>query len=368
MAENYGNLTAMSNNNLTTFSISYKRWQHWNWIVPVTVNSVFIVMTLWILFSLIYYGNKSKKWVTRKEINFEKLNAGSILMAAVLCAVMALLRFIASQFIFNIGFSETKNNQCKMVADASIILFCLAAFAVHIYLWVRQTVFYTNRMLNTDFSKALRFFSYLSIILIFLGGLGVILINTIPTNYMSTLKGCVYVPLDSTSSAVLVIVCSVVLLFGQIMLVGLLIYPLHMHNKQKRRLTLCGVTNRLSKKDDQQNARRKTQNQSIKHRSGTNKKINMILGRTVCFSIIIVVSNLVLLVVSTYGFTESDNRNISTMLSDLITFGNLTFVVCSIESWKKIVRLTPPRYSFTFTQSTFPSRRVTALNVANEPD
>ena len=135
-------------------------------------------------------------WVLRRVRNFEKLNAGFILIAAVLCAVMALLRFIASQFIFNIGFSKTENNQCKMVADASVTLFCLATLAALIYLWVRQIVFYTNHMLNTDFSKALRFFSYLSIILIFLGGLGVILVNTIPTKYMSTLKGCVYVPLD----------------------------------------------------------------------------------------------------------------------------------------------------------------------------
>ena len=357
MTKNSSNLTVISNNNTTTSSTPYIPWQHWNWIVPVTVNSIFILMTLWILISLIHYGNKSKKWVTTKEKNVEKLNAGFILMAAVFCGIMSFLRFIASQFVFNIGFFGTKNNQCKMVVDASIILFCLANFAVHNYLWVRQLVFYTNRMLNTDFSKALRFFSYLSIILIFLGGLGVILVNTISVKYIPTLKGCAYIPLDSTSTAILVIVCLVVLLSGETMLVGLLIYPLHKHSKQKGWLALCGITNCFLQKVDQQNARQNTQNQSMTYRSATKKKINVILRRTVCFSIIIVVSNLVLLFISTYGFTENDNRNISTMLADFITFGNLAFVVSSIESWQKIVCFTPPRYTFISRQSTVLSMR-----------
>ena len=352
-----------SNNSVsvTNAPISYIRWQHWNWIVPEIVNSIFILMTIWILFLLIYYGNKSKKWVNKKTKNFEKLNAGYILMAAVLCAVMALLRFIVSQLVFNIEFSESENNLCKRVSNASIIIFCLNFFAVYIYLWIRQIIFYENNMLNTDFSKSLRFFSYLSIILIFFGGLGAIFVNTIPTNYVSTLKGCVYVPLDPTFSAILVIVSSFVLLSGQIVLVALLIYPLHKHSKQKGCLTLCGITKCSSKMDNQQNACKKYQNDFLTVHCRTNRKINMILRRTVCFSIIIVVSNLVLLLVSTYGFRESDDRNISTMLYDIITFANLAFVMTSIGGWKNIVRLTPPTYSVIVIQSTPRSPRAIDL-------
>ena len=280
----------------------------------------------------------------RKKKNFEKFNAGFILMAAVLCAATALLRFISSQFVFNIGFSVTENNQCKMVFDAAAILFCLANLAVFIYLWVRQLVFYTNRMFNIDFNKGLRFFSYLSIILISFGGLGVVFVNTIPINYMSTLRGCMYVPLDSTSSAITVIVSLLVLFSGQIMLVGLLIYPLHKHSKQKGCLALCGLINCLSQKDDQQNAGHITPNQSIAHRSRTNKKINIILRRTVCYSIIIIVSNLLLLPATIY---ELIGTNVYAMLYDAVTFANLAFVVSSIGGWKKIVCLTPPTYSAT---------------------
>ena len=120
------------------------------------------------------------------------------------------------------------------------------------------------------------------------------------------------------------------------MLVGLLIYPLRKHNKEKGRLTLRKLTNRPSEKDVKQNARRKTQNQPITHRSGTNQKINMILRRTVCFSITVVVGNMVSLVVSTYGFTE---RRIYIMLYVVVTFANLAFVVSSMGGWRRIVCL-----------------------------
>ena len=328
----------MNSNNLTTSTTPYVRWQYWDWILSVTVNSIFIPMTVWILFSLIYYGNKSKMWVTRKKKNFEKLNAGYILMAAVLCAATALLRFIASQLVFNIGFSHGEDIKCKIVFDALIISFCFAIFSVHIYFWMRQIVFYTNRMLNIDFSKGLRFFSYVSIILILLGELGVILVSTIPTKYMSTLEGCVYFPINLTFSAIIVIVNSLVLLLGQIILVGLLIYPLRKQWKQKGYLKICGIANCFSQRGDQQNSRRKTPN----HRSVRNKKITLILSRTVYFSIVIVISHLVLLVVSTYGFT---GRNISTMLYDVETFANLAFVVTSIGDWQKIIRLESSTYS-----------------------
>ena len=344
MTINYENLTIMNNNNLTTVPTPYIRWQHWNWILPETVNVIFILMTLWILFSLIYYGNKSKKWVTKNKKNFEKLNTGFILMAAVLCAVTALFRLVSTQFVFNIGFSVTENKQCKIVFDASAISFCLACLSVFIYLWVRQLVFYTNRMLNIDFSKGLRFFSYLSIILISLNGLGSILANTIPIKVMSTLKGCVFIPLDSTTSAIAVMVGSLGMLFGQSILIGLLVYPLHKHSKQKGCLALCGIINWASQKNDQQNAHQITPSQSIRNRSGTNKKINMILRRSACHYIIIVVSTMAVHHATIYGRLET---NIFTMLFDVVTFANLAFVVSSIGGWKKIVCLTPPKYSIT---------------------
>ena len=342
MTVNYDNLTTMNSNNLTT--ASYIRWQHWNWILPETVNIISILITLWILFSLIYYGNKSKMWVTKNKKNFEKLNTGFILMAAVLCAVMALFRFISSQFVFNIGFSVTENKHCKIVFDASSVSFCLACWAVFIYLWVRQLVFYTNRMLNIDFSKGLRFFSYLSIILISLHGLGSILANTIPIKGMSTLKGCVFIPLDSTTSAIAVMLGSLGMLFGQIILVGLLIYPLHKHNNQKGCLALCGIINWTSQKDNQQNAHQITPSQSIRNRSGTNKKIHMILRLSACHCIIIVVGTMAVHYATIYGRLET---NIFSMLFDVVTFANLAFVVISIGGWKKIVCLTPPTYSIT---------------------
>ena len=327
----------------------YVRWQHWNWIVPEIVNSIFILMTLWIITSLIYYGNKSKKWVTTKERNSEKLNAGYILMAAVLCAVTALLRFTASQFVFNIGFSYGEDEKCKIAENAAITTFCLATFCVYIYLWIRQIVFYTNRMLYTEFSKGVRFFSCLSIILIFLGGLGAMFINTIPTKYQSTSMGCVYVSLDSFLTIVSVIVSSLVLLAGQITLVSLLFYPLHrLGNKNG---CLKQISHSYSKKK-QSSVHMKNCNKIQTHHAQSVRKIRKILRKTVIFSVIIVSSDIASYLVSAYAFSRHDNRRIPTMLYDIGAFANLVFVFTSIENWKRIARFAPPVYSASFSLNT----------------
>lgn len=363
MTEMYSNVTIIDNIITENNTIQFVRWQHWSWIVPEVLNIIFTVLTIWILYSLVHYGNKSKKWVLKKERNFEKLNAGLVLMAAVLCAVMALLRFMVSQLAFNIGFSYGEDEQCEIVSDASIVIFCLALFAVYIYLWVRQSVFYTNHMLNTEFSKCLRFFSYLSILLIFLGGLGAIFVNTIPTNYHSSPMGCVYEALDSTLTTVLVLVSALVFLIGQIILVGLLIHPLRKHSKQKGCLTLCGLERRRSSNTAEPlNGKKGGKDESQHHRSkGSRSKINRILRRTVFFSVIIVVSNVAFLVVSTYAFNDHDNRRIPTMLYDISTFASLVFVVSSIGGWTSIMKLTPPVYSVSFVRTTPRSSRVDQL-------
>lgn len=340
------NLNSSSQNITSPFI----RWQHWNWIVPEVVNSIFILLTIWIFFSLIHYGNKSKKWATRANKNFEKLNAGFVLMAAVFCAVTALFRFIVSQVALNLTHSYNENSKCKMISNVLVVAYCLATFSVYVYLWVRQSVFYTNRMLSTNFSKSLRFFSYLSIVLIFLGGLGAIFFNTLPSNYHSTPVGCAYIPEDSTLTATMVIVSTMVTVLGQIILVGLVVYPLLKHSNERGCLAMCGLSNCY--KRNQQSEFSQKKNKIHHHHAQSNKKIHKILRKTVIFSIIIVISDIIFLVVTTYALTGQNNRRISTMLYDIATFANLLFVVSSIGHWKNILRMSPPVHSTSFSLNT----------------
>ena len=341
--------------NRTTNNVYY-RWLRLDWIIPEAVSVFLILMTVWIFISLIFFGLKTKKWKKAMQNNFEKLSGGSVLSAAVVCAIVTLMRLIASQFIYNVGFSVSNNEVCEAVIDTGIVMYCTTVFSVYVFLWLRQSIFYTHSMLNTEYSKLLRFFSGLSIVFIFVGGLAALLINVIPINYPASAEGCSYQAVDSTFDAILVAVCGLVLLTGQITLVALFIYPLRKRSDQecfsctdncdvtrrvsyvKSQTDLPGVTDHL----DEHNNEKSRQN---KHKS----KINCIMRRSVVFAAIAIVTDLCFLVATTYALPHANHRRIPTILYDISAFLNLIFVVSSFICWKKI--LTSPIATLTTTQS-----------------
>ena len=210
----------------------YVRWKYWDWLLPEMVNALLILVTLWITVSLIHYGISAKKWRRGIQSNIEKLNAGWILACAVLCSFATLFRLINNQFVINIGFTSNHDSDfdCEIVSDSSVIIYGISVLTVYLFLWLRQSVFYSNRMLPTNYGKTLQFLSWLSIFLIVVGGLAAVLVNIIPSNYKASVIGCMYEPLDSSYDAMLFGVSAGALLTGQITLVGLLIYPLHKHH------------------------------------------------------------------------------------------------------------------------------------------
>jgi len=340
--------------NLNT-TVVYLRWQKLDWIIPEVINAFLILMTVWIFVSLIFFGMKTQKWKKAMQNNFEKLSGGSVVTAAIMCAVVTLLRLIASQFIFNVGFFESSNKACESVIDTGIVLYCATLFSVYVFLWLRQSIFYTNSMLNTEYSKLLRFFSGLSIVFIFIGGLTALLINVIPVNYPSSLEGCRYQAVDSTFDAILVVVCGGVLLTGQITLVALFIYPLQKRSDQQVCFSCadeCDIQRRISYSKSQTDLPGITDAMESNEKKRQNRhksKINCIMRRSVAFAVIAIITDLCFLVVTTFVLPQANHRRISTILYDVSAFLNLVFVVSSFICWKKI--LTSPILTLTTSQS-----------------
>ena len=334
--------------------VVFVRWQHLDWIIPEVINVTLIMLTSWILISLIFFGVKTKKWKQGRKNNFEKLSGGSVLTAAVICAVVTMCRLITSQFVNNVGYAEGQDEACEMAIDTGIIMYCMTLFSVYIFLWLRQSVFYTNSMLNTEFSKILRFFSWLSIGLIFLGGLSAVLINTVPVNYPSSIEGCIYEAVDSTFDAILVAVCVLVLLTGQITLVGLFVYPLQKRSNQECFSCAVEESENPHKKSEKSvpeaaSAVEQLNEQCEKSRQNRHKsKINRILRRSVVFAAIAIVTDVCFIIITTYAL-DTTHRRIPTTLYDVSACLNLIFVVSSFICWKKI--LTSPLQ----TLSTYPS-------------
>ena len=337
----------------------YVRWQQLDWIIPEVINALLILFTVWIFVSLIFFGLKTKKWKKVMHNNFEKLSGGSVLTAAVVCAVVTLIRLIISQFVINVGYSDAKDKLCEAMTDTGIVMYCTTVFSVYVFLWLRQSIFYTNSMLNTEYSKMLRFFSGLSILFIFLGGFTVVLINTIPVNYPSSIEGCSYKAVDSTFDAILVAVCVIVLLTGQVTLVALFVYPLRKRGDSEcfscANVECCDAPTKSDYQSKSQSdiptaTDQLEENSNEKARQNKHKmKINCIMRRSVIFAIIAIVTDVSFLGVSTYALPHLNHRRIPTIMYDVSAFLNLIFVVSSFICWKKI--LTSPISTLTTSQS-----------------
>ena len=334
-----------NNSNAVDNSTSYKHWKELDWILPEAFNIFLMLLTGWILWSLVYYGVKTKKWKTGHHTNSAKLSGGGVLTNAVLCAITTLLRLITSQFVYNIGYTingHELDEVCEKVLDLSTAMYCISIFFVYLYLWKRQNVFYTNSMLQINFNLMLRIFSWLSIVFVVLGALAAILVGTIPKNYHSSVSGCTYNVTNESNLNAIIGASVTALLFGQVILVGLFIHPLIKHKKQskKHRSTKAKCVDIASSNPGEQPSQ--SSNKS-------NSKINKILSRTLVFSITSFVTDICFLIVTTFALDGYANRRISAILYDFSAFLNLSFIVCSFLCWRKI--LTYPMFNRSFTNS-----------------
>ncbi|CAK8694227.1 unnamed protein product [Clavelina lepadiformis] len=280
------------NNTNSTESEPYIRWKHADWLIAEVINSLLILSTLWIIFSLIHFGIKHKKWSKNQTGNADKLTGGIVYTLTVVCAILALVRFIVDQFAFNIGIGIGFDKECEVLADAVLVLYFLVISAVYAFLWLRQRIFYANNMLFVNVGIFLKVLSSSSYVILFLAGLAGLLLTTIPVNHPSSPEGCVYVESEEIGPVAWMIFL-VVLVAGQTTLVGLFIYPLkrdfiqsirgccpslfHSGNTDKTRS--CSVaTIQTSKNEDETSTKNTTITKSKKESKIKSSKTQMLFS------------------------------------------------------------------------------------------
>ena len=167
------------------------KYERLDWIIPVYTNIVLIATTIWILISLIHYGIKTKKWRKVRKTDYVKLHAGVVYGSVVLCSVMCIFRYASSMAAMNTGFGIDKDQLCDRIADTAYCAYALVLFNVGLFLWLQQTTFYTNKIIKVSY-KCIKLLSFVCIFLIVALFLFVVIYNTIPMNYVSTKKKCIY--------------------------------------------------------------------------------------------------------------------------------------------------------------------------------
>ncbi|CAK8695770.1 unnamed protein product [Clavelina lepadiformis] len=356
--------------------VKYYREQHYDWILAVFITSLLMVFTLWIIFSLSHYGIKTRTWSRSQLRNADKLSGGIIYTSTLCCAIMSLIRYISSLVGYNVGFGTSARDMdaCERISDAQFAIYCLVLFSVYIFLWLRQRVFYDNEMLNTNFSTTLKFFSVVSIVLIFVAGIGVILISALPQTYPSSLKGCTYQASDKGLDDASWIAGGAVLVLGQTILVALFIYPLQKNVELSCRPTSF-FSRCLKRRHDEdtsvqfQESNRDRRNPNIRQNSygdsiqvipiATNfnqsnnqarptfrrnlskrstARVIRIMRRTIIFGALSIFSDIALLLVSTFTVDgTAEHRRMSLTIYDVNVFLNLMLVICSFLSYKDML-------------------------------
>ena len=343
---------------------NFNHLRRWTWLLPVTITTAMVLITTWILISLIHFGIKSGKW-RKTQSKSEVLNSGLVYTSLVLCAFACLFRYGSSLTAMSVGFNDYDHALCNAAGDLAYLSYALVLGFVALFLWFRQRAFYSNSLLNVNYNKIIKFFSAISIICIIGYGLAAVILIT-PLNIVeASLDGCVFTGNSNMNSSYwLSTIIGIV--FYNTTLLGLLIYALtHASTFQKfqkardkarkeqginsqaeKRFSKIS-TDRLmpSSEDSQQtnlsssetNFRSKPRQQGM----SSSNKIKVILQKTLIFCILSILCDVLLQIYSNFIVKPYEQRRFVYMLYDVNALLNLLYLIFSFVSYKEM--LTSPR-------------------------
>ena len=320
-----------------------------NWIIPVTINIILLLATLWVLASLVHFGIKTGKWKRLLHVsNFDKLNAGLIYTSVILVGIMCVLYLISTLVYINIGFENGKNELCDSVADLTTCFYALVLFTTMLFLWLRQRTFYAHSILQAAYPISLKIFSSGSIVIIFISGLIAVILRAIPEDHQSSRNGCIYVPDEDLVTGYLTYFFAT-LFFGQLVLLGLFIFALKKTSSNIRISNDVESNSKASKLNKQPNAdspNTTTVNSNSNNchtqlspssstaRRVSNDKVRVILRKTLVFAVVTITLDAILQIVLFYGTVE-ERTTYSLFVTN--SFLNLLFIVCSFVDFPHLL-------------------------------
>ena len=347
-----------------TISAQIDYFQRSDWIGHVAINIVLLVLSIWVLISVIHYGIKTKKWSQVQASNEEKLNTRLIYTSVVICATACLIQYILSLFYFNIGYSYKGDRLCDIFSDLLTICYAFVLFSSVLFSWSRQRLFYSNRMLNVYYTKAVRFFSQSSIVIIVVGGLGVVVFKVVPDDHQSSPEGCTHEVASNSLRIAYWISIVFAIGFGQITVLCLFVHALRSvrSSTSKTQSRIRGGKDStavstgsdhfsISKEHVSANGRKKNKKIHVQAVSDVGKSqqsiptpsrslsntdhINRIIRNTFIFATISLVVDILIQAFS--FFISSGNRSIVNTFLNISAFLNLMLIVFAFKHYKRML-------------------------------
>ena len=345
--------TNVVNSNVTQENVSYSYTIELDWIFPVVVNVALMVLDFWLLISLIHYGITNKKWSKPNKYSSDVLSNGLMYGCIIGCAVTCMIRFVTSLLLLNLGYSNFESGTCDQLEDAAYSSYALVHFFVALFLWSRQQAFFAHRLLNFNYSKLMKYFSFVIIVFITAYGIFVVALNSAPKFYTSSSMGCVLRPGYEVHIATW-LTPIIAVAFYNVVLLGLLSYGLFYAqafqekrstaNLQQQKFKAINCKIITSRKSDEELASTtsesssKLKSKSSPHRQNyASNKIKVILKKTLIFAVLSILVDIMLQLTINLAIDRKSHRRLSNMAFDIASFFNLLLVILSFNKYKEMM-------------------------------
>ena len=342
-----------------TTTTTYNHIEQVDWILPVITNIFLTVFSLWMLLSLLHYGIKTGKWRKTNSSKYELLNAGIVFACGVFLVGLSLLRYAMSLASMNLGFYEDQQGLCHAIGSLAYAIYIIFLYFYEVFLWLRQRIFYNNKILNVSYNIYTKILSFISIFLITVIWLAVAVYNTISLNYMSNDEGCASVP-DRDNDFVLGGFVIGALCSAHFILLGLYLYALLRIKASSPSVTAgnqqfdfsgdCG-TNINSTLPSEPNSSTLTSKSAhsgtlsfftsftlqLRSQQDTSTRIRVILLKTFALGLLSIICNTLLNAFGHFIVNPFTDQRWSQMAFDTNTFLTLVFLLFSFDAYKQML-------------------------------
>lgn len=326
-----------------------------SWIIPVITNIILIIISVYLLIAFIYYGIKSGKWTNPQPLkSYEKLNAGSVFTCAVGIIALSLLRYIFSLAVMNIGYSVHEIEACQSLAGFAYIVYLFFLYSYYVFLWLRQRIFFQNKILNVSYNIHIKRFSFLSIVLVTGIWMALLIYYVMSLSYYTT-EFCDDIPEESKEILWQFVIAAESVTY--LVLISLYSYAL-LKIKTSSSVTASGAPKQevsndskpkpnCPSKENQKTAASipsakpsnevKSETTQIQAKKATTTKLKSIVSKACIFAVFSLICNALLNAFGVFVVKENEDRNWSQMAFDTNVFLTLIFLVFSFDTYKQIL-------------------------------
>ncbi|CAK8676650.1 unnamed protein product [Clavelina lepadiformis] len=218
----------VAENTMTAFSFTPKPpYEEIYWIASEVIISAVLLVATYLLISVSAYTTQVEKKKTTKIL----------LYLVIATLVTGIGRFVANQVVAFLGWQ--KDTYCVVSTSISFFLYSVSSCPIYVFLWLRQNTFYSDSRLRQLVNKKVHYISKLSLFLIIATAGSVTILFQIPSitgwDYRATDTGCRDTN-DQRDLEILPLLVLVVVLFSQLLLLSLLVYPLVLTKRRQERM------------------------------------------------------------------------------------------------------------------------------------